>query len=99
MSFKGCDGKESFLQKLLKPPGEVRCYDRGLRSASRPILEILRKERFRLYNILIIPCYRKMKSGDTLHLLRNASAPCGSSALLPTQAKVSGAHENAKTKI
>ena len=58
-----------------------------------------KKSMFRAYNILLLPCYGKMKSGDTLRLLRNSSAPRGGASRLPTRVRAAAAHESAKTKL
>jgi hypothetical protein len=55
-----------------------------------------KKSMFRIYSILILPSYGKMKSGDTLRLIRNSS-PRESLNNIPLRAKVAVAHEKAKT--
>jgi hypothetical protein len=51
---------------------------------------------FCIYSILILPSYGKMKSGDTLWLIRNSS-PRESLNNIPLQAKVAVANEKEKT--
>jgi hypothetical protein len=56
-----------------------------------------RKAMFRAYNVLLLSCYGKMKSGDILRLLRNLSNSSGSVAKLPTRAKVAVKHDQAQS--
>jgi hypothetical protein len=58
-----------------------------------------RKAMFRCYNVLLLSCYGKMKSGDTIRQLRNLSNSSGASVdKLPTRAKVAGKHDEVLNK-
>jgi len=68
----------------------IKCFPADFTSAEKIAL-------FHAYYYLILPSYGKMKSGDTLRLLRKSTKTSAVSKM-PTRVKAAVAHEKAKTK-